>query len=70
MKRFYVSVLDGPRHNLLAGPFDTHAEALAEVERVRAVALELDAKAHFYAFGTCSVGDYSEPGFLNKHGFI
>ena len=49
---FYVSVIDGKRRALLAGPYDTHAEALALVEQVRRKAYDIDPKSHFYAFGT------------------
>jgi hypothetical protein len=49
---FYVSVIDGKRRALLAGPYDTHDEALALVEQVRRKAYDIDPKSHFYAFGT------------------
>jgi hypothetical protein len=58
---YYVSVIDGPRiggeievkhFGLLAGPYEKHDEALDRVETVRKIALEINAWAHFYAFGT------------------
>jgi len=75
---YYVSVIDGPRIGdrievkrlgLLAGPFDTHAEALEKVDVVRRIAEEINAWAHFYAFGTLKLkepldGAYP-PGRLN-----
>lgn len=68
---YYVSVIDGPRRALLAGPWPTHAEALAMVETVRTKACELDGRGHWYAFGTARLpNDDSVPiraGSLNKH---
>lgn len=75
---YYVSVIDGPRTGdsievkrmgLLAGPFETHQEALDRVDAVRKIAEEVNVWAHFYAFGTCKLkepinGRYP-PGRLN-----
>jgi hypothetical protein len=49
---YYVSVIDGERRALLAGPWPTHQRALDHVPRVRAKAYEIDARSHWYAFGT------------------
>lgn len=63
---YYVSCISGNKRALLYGPLATHAEALAAVERVRAVALEVDRYAVWYAFGTARAElDYSRPGVLN-----
>lgn len=51
--RYFVSVIDGPRRAAAAGPYETHAAALADVEEVRALAEEIDPWAFFYAWGTC-----------------
>lgn len=68
---YYVSVIDGQRRALLAGPWPTHPEALNMVETVRVKACELDPRGHFYAFGTARLpDDDSVPiraGSLNKH---
>ena len=63
---YYVSVIDGPRYGLLAGPYSTHKEALAMVDVVREVAQKVNTQAVFYAFGTCKtpVG-YVKSGILN-----
>ena len=75
---YYVSVIDGPRFGdeiqikqfgLLAGPYETHAEALGKVDAVRKIAERVNAWAVFYAFGTCKLkepvnGKYP-PGRLN-----
>lgn len=49
---FYVSVVDGGRVALLAGPFRKHEDAIARVEEVRVIGEKLDRRAVFYAFGT------------------
>lgn len=54
---YYVSVIDGPRRALLAGPWDTHAEALAAVDTVRELGQRIDPKSHFYAWGTARLPD-------------
>ena len=63
---FYVSVVDGPRFGLLAGPFQTHAEALAKVDAARKVANEVDWKSAFYAFGTVKMKTGYREGVLNE----
>jgi hypothetical protein len=72
---YYVSVIDGPRiggeievkrMGLLAGPYETHEEALDRVDEVRKIAEEINAWAHFYAFGTVKLKDLPYPdGRLN-----
>lgn len=68
---YYVSVLDGSRRALLAGPWPTHVEALQMVDTVRLKACDLDARGHWYAFGTSRLpadGSTLVPkGTLNKH---
>jgi len=55
---YYVSAVrdsarPGDAYVLLAGPFDNHTTALAQVERVRRFAERCDPTADRYAFGTC-----------------
>ncbi len=65
-RRFYVSVRDGAAFRFLAGPFDTHGEALGQVEAARKLAIAYDRKAWFYAFGTARApAGYSTPGIFN-----
>ncbi len=65
-RKFYVSVLDGPRYGFLVGPFDTHDQALAQVDSARAAAEQVDPRAVWYAFGTARAPEgYSTPGVLN-----
>ena len=67
---YYVSVIDGRRWLLLYGPFDTHAAALAAVEMVRRLAVDVDPRAWFYAFGTARLDPDGPgpvpPGVLNS----
>ncbi len=66
--RYYVSVLNGGRSALLAGPWPRHEQALAQVEAVRAFACEVDPRGHWYAFGTARLPEDSPavPGKLNS----
>jgi hypothetical protein len=52
---FYVSLIRGARTALLAGPFETHTEALAMVTRAAAEAERVDPRAFWDAHGTCSL---------------
>jgi hypothetical protein len=62
---YYASAADGSRLALLAGPFRWHVEALAWVDRARALGVELDRKAWFYGFGTVRMPDGRRLGILN-----
>ncbi len=50
---YYVSVRDGPQYGLLLGPYPDHQSALDKVETVRRKVCKLEARAHWYSFGTC-----------------
>jgi hypothetical protein len=64
---YYVSVIrDDGAYRFLAGPFETHVEALAAVPRARDVARDLDPRATWYAFGTARTDENSGPGMLNN----
>src|SRR5690606_6507174 len=53
---YYVSAVDAGRVALLAGPYvNDHAAALAMVEAARALAIELNDRAWWYAYGTVRV---------------
>lgn len=69
---YYVSVIDGPRigdrievkrMGLLAGPYETHAEALDKVDTVRRIAEEINVWAHFYAFGTLKLKEPTDGAY-------
>lgn len=68
--QFFVSCIEdsGQRRNaLLLGPYDTHEEALANVDRGRKLAEANDPKAHWYSFGTCSIkGPTEQKGVFGK----
>lgn len=66
-ERFYVSVVNGSRVGLVAGPFATHEEALLMVGPSRALVEKIDPWAHFYAFGTVSkAAPFATPGTRNE----
>lgn len=66
MSKFYVSVKEGECYGLLAGPYDTHDEALEMVPEVKRVAQGVDPWAVFYAFGTAKTSPgHCKPGTLN-----
>lgn len=49
---YYCTVLDGPQYGLLAGPYDTHQEAIDALPEAKKLAQQVDSRAVFYAFGT------------------
>lgn len=68
---YYVTAVDGPSWWRMAGPYDTHQEALADVERCLQVANKHDGRAWFMSWGT--IRDKTEnraPGNLNKAGVL
>jgi hypothetical protein len=67
---YYVSVKDGSRAAFLSGPYETHEEALALVDRARAICNEHDYRSAFYSFGTCRMKDGSRPpAYLQSLGY-
>lgn len=68
---YYVTAVDGPSWWKMAGPYQTHAEALADVDRAREIANKHDGRAWFMGWGTAHVkAGAVEPGNLNKAGLI
>lgn len=67
---YYVSAIDGPSYWLLAGPYRTHLEALALVDRVKEIAHENHARSVFYSFGTCRTPESHGRGSANKAGLL
>ena len=65
---YYVSVKDGQRSGLLAGPFDTHQQALDMVEAAKQEAYKNDFFSCFYTFGTAKLTTtgVSKIGILNS----
>ena len=60
--QYYCTARYGDRTAFLSGPFATHPEALADLERAKGLALNSgDPKAHFAAFGTSHVEGSNQP---------
>lgn len=50
---YYCTAVYDRRVSFLSGPFTYHADALADLQRVKSAALDCgDVKAHFAAYGT------------------
>lgn len=65
---FYITGINGMRYRLLAGPYDTAAEARADVERAQ----EAAATYHDGGFDLLEVEQiegFNVPGRLNARGF-
>jgi hypothetical protein len=68
---YYVSAVDGPSWWRMAGPYNTHQEALADVERARSIAVKHDGRAWFMGWGTIRDREGKrEPGNLNRAGLM
>ena len=63
---FYVSIVDGSRFAVVAGPFRTHPEALSMVDPAIKAGRDADPKSHFYAWGTVKMKNGRKEGKLNK----
>lgn len=67
---YYVSAVDGSHKVLASGPYQTHAEALALVDRALHLADQHDGRAWFAAWGTVRMQpNYTSPGVLQKWGY-
>lgn len=69
-RAYYVSAIDGDRKALICGPYDSHEEALADVERVKKAANEIDFRAHWWAWGTASVDLERAPEWRDRPGTL
>ena len=68
---YYVSMIDGARYALLAGPYPSHREALDMVDSAKEAACRVNsAQCAFAGFGTCRTESNAGVGILNKHGAI
>lgn len=65
----YVSTVDNEDdYFFLLGPFDTHAEAQANIERAREIAIEYNNKARFSAYNVTRAPEgFDAPGLFNAH---
>lgn len=58
-EKFFVTIVDGPKVGWLLGPYDTHWEAMNQVDRGRRMAREVnDRETAFAGFGTTGVKDW------------
>lgn len=68
---YYVTCMDGPSWWYMAGPYQTHTEALAAVDKACRIAADIDGKAWFMAWGTVRAkDDYRKPAKLNQLGAV
>ncbi len=68
---YYVSIIDGKRWGLLAGPYTSHQDAIAAVKPAKDAAYRVNpADAAFASFGTCRLEDNVGPGVLTKVGLL
>lgn len=66
-RAYFVTMCRGSRAAFLAGPFETHEQALECVDEARRLACEINALHHFDAFGTASCAAAIAPrGALNE----
>lgn len=68
---YYVSCTDAGQVWLMAGPFQSHSEALSIQDKALHIANDIDGRAWFMAWGTCRVKEGElKPGVLNKHSLL
>lgn len=67
---YYVTAVDAGRVYTMAGPYATHAAALADVDRAREVAYAHDGRAWFMAWGTARMEGSDRVGTLNRLGLL
>jgi hypothetical protein len=70
---YYVSVVRDWKPEdarLVSGPYATHAEALALVDKARRIVEDRDPRAAFFAFGTVRMKEaFDRPGALQSWGY-
>lgn len=67
---YYVSAIDHKCTFLMAGPYELHGAALADVDRALHIAYEHDGRAWFMAWGTVRVDGCERRGRLNELGLM
>lgn len=64
---YYVTCRDAGNSWFMAGPYTTHAEALANVDKAMHIANNIDGKAWFMSWGTALCKNvYNKPGKLHS----
>ena len=68
---YYVSCVDGPDWWIMAGPYPSHAAAVADKRRVQDIAFDADPRAWWKSWGTVHMAnDYTKPGRMNQLGLL
>lgn len=67
--RFYVTVQDGGRTGVLAGPFPSYLMAKDYVRPVRDAIVERDERAWFYAYGVSKYASTAPARFNDLVGY-
>jgi hypothetical protein len=67
---YYVSAIDAGHTFLMAGPYELHGAALADVDRALHIACERDGRAWFMAWGTVRIEGSECVGKLNELGLM
>lgn len=68
---YFVSAIDAGHYHLMAGPYTSHAAALAAVDAAREATCSRDGRGHFMAWGTCRLDCGSgRIGNLNRAGIL
>ena len=63
---YWVTAKDAGHYFVMAGPYETHKEALGAVDMARDTASDIDGRAWFMAWGTARIPDRTKPGNLNR----
>jgi hypothetical protein len=66
---YYVTVIDGGRTGLLAGPYATQGQASRMVAPARKIAQDRNRDAVWYAFGVSRIAS-TKPGVLQRAGLL
>jgi len=64
---YYVSIVEGSKFGIVAGPFSTHREALDMVEPARKIGNENDRRGYLYTWGTTERENGYVEGSLNGY---
>ena len=67
---YYVSCVDAGKVFLMAGPYDAHAQALADVDKACRIASDCDGRAWFAEWGTLRIEGGQHVGRLNTLGLM
>ena len=66
---YFVTALDGGKLYYMAGPYQTHAAALGDVQKAQDIAGKHDPRGCFMAWGTVK-SDRIKPGSITAAGLL